>query len=241
MKICENCNRNISKSNYLRHLVACQSGRTFVKLQKCPYCELPFENVKSTPNHVRWCKLNPTQIEPKVIKPRKPRSDEYRKKMSLIITELYKNNEEYRNKRKNIPKIFGRLHSTETKEKIRVAALKSKHRRLCKSTRKYIKLTGEIVLLDSSWEEIIAKKLDQTNIEWIRPKDTLKWIDKNNIEHNYFPDFYIPKYDLYLDPKNPIAFLNQIEKVNYIQKHYKNVIFIKTKIDCENFDILNYV
>ena len=48
MKICENCNRNISKSNYLRHLVACQSGRTFVKLQKCPYCELPFENVKST-------------------------------------------------------------------------------------------------------------------------------------------------------------------------------------------------
>jgi len=236
MRACENCNRDISKSNYARHLIACKSGRTFVKMEKCPHCEISFKNIKSTCNHVRWCKSNPKNTIPKIIKKRIGFNDEYKKKMSETIKELWKT-ETYINSQMNRPKRLGQIHSKETKEKMSVSALKSKHRRLCKSTRKYIKKSGEIVLLDSSWEEILAKRLDHCNIEWIRPKETLKWIDSKNVEHNYFPDFYIPKHDIYLDPKNPIAFLNQIEKVEYLQEHYKNVIFIKTKKECEDFDI----
>ena len=51
------------------------------------------------------------------------------------------------------------------------------------------------VLLDSSWEVRIAKLLDELNIEWHRP-DPIDWVDEKLVERMYFPDFYLPLYNL---------------------------------------------
>ena len=118
-------------------------------------------------------------------------------------------------------------HTTESKEKIRQAALKSNHRRLCRSVRQYTKLDGSIVQLDSSWEEMLAKRLDALLINWERPVP-MKWVDKNGISRNYFPDFYLPDYNLYLDPKNPAAYKQQIEKVTWLKENVPNLIFLLT-------------
>lgn len=53
------------------------------------------------------------------------------------------------------------------------------------------------VWLESSWEHKVAKSLDENNVAWIRP-DFLKYDTKK-----YFPDFYLPEHDVYLEPKNP--------------------------------------
>ena len=45
----------------------------------------------------------------------------------------------------------------------------------------------------------------------------MKWIDKYGIERNYFPDFYLPLYDLYLDPKNKFAYKVQKEKIDILK------------------------
>ena len=108
--------------------------------------------------------------------------------------------------------------------------------RLLKSCRYYTQKDGTKVLLDSSWEERLAKLLDNKNIEWIRPKDTLKWVDKEGKSHNYFPDFYLPKYDVYLDPKNPQACRVQKEKLDIILEEYKNIIILHSEEEIDNIE-----
>lgn len=71
------------------------------------------------------------------------------------------------------------------------------------------------ILLDSSWEFIIATFLNENNIIWERPQP-IPWIDSNLISHLYFPDFYLPVYNLYLDPKNPYCLEQDKEKLDYI-------------------------
>lgn len=41
-------------------------------------------------------------------------------------------------------------------------------------------MDGTIVNLDSSYERILAKILDDQKIKWIRPKPLI-WVDKENI------------------------------------------------------------
>lgn len=59
----------------------------------------------------------------------------------------------------------------------------------------------KIIFLESSWEVKMAEWLDNNNIEWIRPNH-IPWIDSNGKQRRYFPDFYLPKHNIYLDPKN---------------------------------------
>jgi hypothetical protein len=57
--------------------------------------------------------------------------------------------------------------------------------------------------MDSSWEVKLAEFLDANKIVWIRSKKLcLLYIDENGLKRRYYPDFYLPEYDVYLDPKN---------------------------------------
>lgn len=119
----------------------------------------------------------------------------------------------------------GRRHTEETKKHLSEMALKSPHQRICKKTLPYTKTDGTVVNLDSSYERIVAEWLDKHNIEWIRP-EPLNWKDSKGIIHHYFPDFYLPAKNVYIDPKNEYCFKAQSEKVSYIKEHYDNVIFL---------------
>lgn len=59
-----------------------------------------------------------------------------------------------------------------------------------------------VLRFDSSWERLIAEALDRLNIRWYRPTIGIPWIDAHGKQRHYFPDFYLPTYNLYLDPKN---------------------------------------
>ena len=120
-------------------------------------------------------------------------------------------------------------HSAKTIEKLRQIALASPHRRLKKKTYKY-----KGVILDSTWELKLAKLLDSLNIKWIRP-EPIKWADAKGNIHHYFPDFYLPKYDLFLDPKNPYAQKVQKEKIDIILKRNSNIIIMNLSDINEQF------
>ena len=79
------------------------------------------------------------------------------------------------------------------------------------------------VLLESSWEVKIALWLDKNKIKWVRPH-YLKWIDKNNKTRMYFPDFYLPDSNLYLDPKNPYCMAVDKEKLEYFKNKIKLLV-----------------
>lgn len=76
---------------------------------------------------------------------------------------------------------------------------------------------GKEVLLESSWEVEIADLLIELNIEWIRPTP-IKWFDINNKSHLYYPDFYLVRQNIYLDPKNPYCVEKDKEKLLEVQK-----------------------
>lgn len=203
----------------------------------CKHCKKEFEglSIANKANHSRWCNDNPKRVEytEKLISAREgiknPRNqfvkakDEGRNMVSSMKGKP-STRKDYK-------------HTPESVEKIREKALASDHRRLVKSTRYYTQVDGTQVLLDSSWEESLARRLDGLGVVWIRPKDPIKWIDGAGKTHNYFPDFYLPAQDLYLDPKNPHAVQVQKDKLDIITKQLLNLKIITTLKECEEFSV----
>jgi hypothetical protein len=42
------------------------------------------------------------------------------------------------------------------------------------------------------------------------------WTDLKNEKRRYYPDFYLPQYDLYLDPKNKFLIPRDRYKINKV-------------------------
>ena len=232
---CPKCNFEFANrgGNYNRHHKSCNG--TYVPFEKmlcCKYCKISFEslNKNQKANHSRWCKQNPeysTYISSltSVRSARKNFENQYTKAKREGQTIPISSN-------KGKPGHFnGRTHTDKTKQLQREKALSSSHRRLKKGMVEY---NG--IMLDSSWELELAKRLDELKIKWIRPK-SIPWKDQNGLTHNYFPDFYLPLFDLFLDPKNPFAMKVQQNKLKMLTAQYKNIIFLTSLDECKNFNI----
>lgn len=103
------------------------------------------------------------------------------------------------------------------------ASTERTYRNGSRKTIKYInKWYGEVIL-ESSWELKMAEHLDENNIKWNRPKP-IKWVDSNQKEHLYYPDFYLEDYDIYVDPKNKYCMVKDEEKMSVVSKKI-NVIY----------------
>lgn len=112
--------------------------------------------------------------------------------------------------------------SLETKEKIRNSNLGRKHsedvkRKISESMKKAVlnnpesytssNVCGRVKIVEyggikfhGSWEVIVAKYFDENNIKWNREvKPTSYFWD--NSWHLYYPDFYLPEFDLYVEVK----------------------------------------
>ena len=204
----------------------------------CKYCKQSFD-VLSKPkgfmaNHTRWCDSNPKRSEyisslsknrdnnnPKIIQKRKEglKRAHADGKFDYSKRDFFKGNK----------------HTEETKKKISEKGRLSPHRRL---RRNIIEYNG--IKLDSSWELILAKRLDELKIKWIRP-EPLQWFDEEGKLHHYFPDFYLEDYDIFLDPKNPHAIKVQQNKLTLLLKQYNNIIIINSVESCENFNLKDLV
>lgn len=106
------------------------------------------------------------------------------------------------------------------------------YRRINKFTVKHVAKSGREIILDSTYELAVAIELDKNNIEWERPRP-MKYLDKNSKERKYYPDFYLPKYDAYLDPKNDYLIKNDMDKIHRAarQNGAKIIILNKTQLN----------
>jgi len=99
-------------------------------------------------------------------------------------------------------------HSQTTKDKLSVIATNRGFGG--RNYRKVYEYNG--VLLESSYELCLAQDLDKNNIDWVRPT-RVKWIDTAGKVRHYTPDFYLPKYNVYLDPKNDYLIMIDSDKI----------------------------
>jgi len=243
---CEKCNYFFSAKggNYSKHIKTCTGDyKPPAKLHKCRYCDLSFESLSTSEraNHSRWCHNNPSR-------------EQYSKNLSIARNSITTESRAKQVEKIKVAHLDGKYkdsakkavntriqsgnnsHSEATKKILREKALASDHRRLLRSTREYIKKDGTKVLLDSSWEEALAIRLDSLGINWTRPK-SVKWVDTNGKTHNYFPDFYLTDYDIYLDPKNDLVYKITIEKIKKILEILPNLRILRTLEECKNFTV----
>ena len=232
---CKNCGRSISTANIVKHTEACFKGRNYTRVSVCRFCGLRLEGISKNliGSHIRWCNKNPNRNS--ILS--HPGRNHYivARELGLPIPSGPRCVGMHPNKGKPSP-FKGKHHTEETKEMMRQKARASNHRRLKKRCTWYIKPDGTKVLLDSSWEEILARRLDFLEIDWIRP-DPVVWKDDNGVCHKYFPDFYLPKYDLFLDPKNPYAARKQVFKIEKVKKII-NLKVITSDEGCKTFNFL---
>ncbi len=196
----------------------------------CKHCNKEFKDftLNQKANHSRWCDKNPKSsiYKSALEKARGAKTIEGRRNAADKLKKLHAAGVYAHVNKKNF---LGKTHTSETISVLREKALSSNHRRLKKNMIEY---NG--IMLDSSWELALAKRLDFLGITWVRP-EPIKWIDEENIAHNYFPDFYLPDYDLYLDPKNPAAMTAQSKKVSILKEQVKNLVFLQTLDECNSF------
>lgn len=97
---------------------------------------------------------------------------------------------------------------------------------------KIYNIEGNIFIAESSYEVDLSIILNELNIKWIRPS-YFWYYDKKENKRRYYPDFYLPNYDLYLDPKNEFLIKNDIDKIIRVVKenNIKIVVLGKNKIE----------
>ena len=77
---------------------------------------------------------------------------------------------------------------------------------------------GKQFYFDSNWEILLAKSLDENGIKWARPSKFLL-----SDGRSYTPDFYLPEYNVYIDPK--------AKRPNYYRKSILKIEMCETEFN----------
>lgn len=238
--VCEKCGREISLSNIKKHVAAC-NGRIPAGVLRaardslnCIYCGKLCKNNNSLAQHERCCRENPDrQITPLMKYNLSDHSgcNQYTKakKLGLPKPEISE-----ATRRKMSEKARGRLHTE---------AFKSYMSKLAKErefggwhTSRSFRYRD--VILDSSYEKILAEDLDKNNVKWERPRPFLYTL--NGEQHRYYPDFLLPEFNVYIDTKNdflinninPKLGISDVEKIKLVseQNHVRILILDKNNL-----------
>lgn len=90
---------------------------------------------------------------------------------------------------------------------------------------KIFNIKGESFTSESSYETKLSELLNSLNVLWIRP-NFLWYEDLKGNKRRYYPDFYLPNLNLYLDPKNEYLIKTDISKIIRASEQNNKMIVI---------------
>ena len=203
---------------------------------KCKYCGKECKNNNSLRNHERLCKENPNRqiIISNFI--------EYNKKRREVNVKRKGTNQYIKAQELGLPKPIlspetraklgrawkGRKHTEETKKKISEGMKRAVKEHpdsysSCNVNGRVKRYEYNGVILNGLWEVEVAKYLDSNLIRWERPTIGFEY-EWNEGTHIYYPDFYLPDLNLYIEVKGL-----QRERDSYKWSVVPNLIIIKAK------------
>lgn len=216
-KICSNCNKKISLSNYKRHIKSCSFKKYSIdnvrKIKisetefKCIYCKNDkIYSKNGIISHV-WRMHGTGKKHNSNIGFEKKIRKQWNSGLTKDTDKRVKENGITIQKSLKRLYAIGKLTPTKLNKKSRKklsikASLNNKGGK-CKWY-SYKKKNGKIVKLQGTWELRFAKVLDTIDSNWIKPTESnhsFNWIDKKGKEHTYTPDFYSPKLNKYFEIK----------------------------------------
>lgn len=197
----------------------------------CKFCQNERLNYRSLINHERLCKKNPNHQE-NPMKGRKAWNKGLTKETSDIVYQGSEKSSVVMKKMFSENKLCATGAGAWTKEQRKEHALKTNfggYRERAGRSKKFYVLDsyGNKVCLQSSYEYEIYEILVDQNIKWFRPK-ALMYSGKR-----YFADFYLPEFDVYLDPKNDYKAIQDESKIREVSLQNKVKIFVILKKEFE--------
>lgn len=242
--ICELCGQKISASNYSKHLRRHQDHpETFSKRYLdhddlfCKFCGKSCKNKSSVIQHEIRCKLNPSRINIVVEGFNSAGRVAWNRGLTKETdTRVAKRCATFKqNEALGLHTNWGHPFPEDKKAAQRERALKNGLGGF--HMRKGIYYNG--VKLDSSYEVMLAEDLDKHGIVWERCSRFPYYVD--NVLHYYTPDFYLPDYDVYLEPKNdflienvnPFTGIMDVEKVQLaeIENNIRVIVLNKNQLN----------
>ena len=178
MHNCQWCSKSYTTRGKLKRHVAKYHPDSLQKfidvVSKCPYCKLHFDSYHKLGAHMVWCKLRDGE-ELEVL----------RNKISITST--------------------GRKHTQSAIEKIKTSMRAVVLRNPDSYTASNVSGRTPIIVyngikLKGTWEVETAKWLDAQNISWTNVITGIEY-EWNNSTHLYYPDFYLPKFNCYIEVK----------------------------------------
>lgn len=91
---------------------------------------------------------------------------------------------------------------------------------------------GNQVKLESRFESRCADILNDLCIKWIRPKALPYTL--HNKKRRYYPDFFLPELNVYLDPKNDYLIEKDTDKINAVRQQHNAVIYVLSNSQLNN-------
>jgi ribosomal protein L40E len=101
---------------------------------------------------------------------------------------------------------------------------------------KIMNIKGDVFIAESSYEVMLSEIFNSLNMLWVRP-DFVWYTDSKGSKRRYYPDFYLPDFDIYFDPKNEYLIKTDIDKINRASKQ-NDIFIIVIGIDHINVDVI---
>ena len=207
----------------------------------CKYCNKDCHNNGGLHAHEPHCKNNPNYIKRTTGSYGK---EPWNKGLTIQTSEKIKSSREtYRkhfNEGKFVGSWTGKHHSIEFKQHMSEIT-KNRHKNgwdnKCGRAPKYKYhsiIAGDITV-DGSWELAVAKYLDANNYNWRRNQDRFKYINLNNKESFYKPDFYLIDIDVYLEIK---GYETELDRCKWKQFPPDKKLIVLKKKELKNLNIL---
>jgi len=224
---CPECGKIISKFAFTRHVRACKDGRIRPILDASPV--LPNGKTQRWLDSMNSRKGNGSNQYTKAERLNDPKpivSDSTKEKISEGVKQSSKNS-----------------WTPERRKKM------SDHAKRRQIGGKFInsRCSYNGIKFGSSYEVTVAKSLDVNCIEWTKCK-SFSYIDPFGKTRRYTADFYLPKFDVYLDPKNdfliseinPSLGFNDLEKISIVQNTHsvKIIVLDKNSLDWQSIKSL---
>jgi len=92
--------------------------------------------------------------------------------------------------------------------------------------------------MDSTWEVVMATKLDELDITWVRdPNMKLKYVTRGGRKRNYIPDFYLPDYDMYIEVKGYWTDRARHKMKDIIKRNPGKICILESLAEISVFDV----
>ena len=211
----------------------------------CEICGEVFDKQATKANHVRWKHIEPFKPADKKQKSQKwleaihAKTKRTDSKIHWICPfcglekdsykDIFTRHKKYCEKNPERVEFKPHSQSEETRKKLSEIGLKNNYRRLMRKTQEY-----HGILYDSSWEVEMAKKLESLGENFERPKEPINYIGADGKQHHYFPDFWIPKLQKFIEVKNPYLYEND-NKVQILKTERRDIIWVTSLEQILNF------